>query len=140
MVLECCFFFFSSRIRHTRCSLVTGVQTCALPISLLWQHQHDAPVGTVKFDAPTKDGVTFEATLPRIAEEGTLRDRIEEAWQSMKAKLVRGVSIGFRPIEYSFMDTGGIRFSQTEVFELSLVTVPANRSEEHTSELQSLMR
>src|SRR3546814_9279089 len=31
-----CFFFFSSRRRHTRCTLVTGVQTCALPIS--WFH------------------------------------------------------------------------------------------------------
>src|SRR3546814_8363595 len=29
----CCFFFFSSRRRHTRCALVTGVQSCALPIS-----------------------------------------------------------------------------------------------------------
>src|SRR3546814_4317514 len=28
------FFFFSSRRRHTRCALVTGVQTCALPISV----------------------------------------------------------------------------------------------------------
>src|SRR3546814_4932049 len=28
-------FFFSSRRRHTRCALVTGVQTCALPISRL---------------------------------------------------------------------------------------------------------
>src|SRR3546814_3244146 len=28
-----CFFFLSSRRRHTRCALVTGVQTCALPIS-----------------------------------------------------------------------------------------------------------
>src|SRR3546814_4553783 len=27
-----CYFFFSSRRRHTRCALVTGVQTCALPI------------------------------------------------------------------------------------------------------------
>src|SRR3546814_10303290 len=27
-----CLFFFSSRRRHTRCELVTGVQTCALPI------------------------------------------------------------------------------------------------------------
>src|SRR3546814_2970633 len=27
------FFFFSSRRRHTRCALLTGVQTCALPIS-----------------------------------------------------------------------------------------------------------
>src|SRR3546814_11619745 len=29
---NCCLFFFSSRRRHTRCALVTGVQTCALPI------------------------------------------------------------------------------------------------------------
>src|SRR3546814_5454962 len=39
MLLLCicvfCFFFFSSRRRHTRCALVTGVQTCALPISPL---------------------------------------------------------------------------------------------------------
>src|SRR3546814_955840 len=32
------FFFFSSRRRHTRCALVTGVQTCALPISGWWRH------------------------------------------------------------------------------------------------------
>src|SRR3546814_2047550 len=31
-MLSCVFFFFSSRRRHTRCALVTGVQTCALPI------------------------------------------------------------------------------------------------------------
>src|SRR3546814_9246885 len=30
----CFVFFFSSRRRHTRCALVTGVQTCALPISI----------------------------------------------------------------------------------------------------------
>src|SRR3546814_17001859 len=42
-VIQCCFvrfvfmffFFFSSRRRHTRCALVTGVQTCALPICAL---------------------------------------------------------------------------------------------------------
>src|SRR3546814_3781042 len=31
-VVCCLFFFFSSRRRQTRCALVTGVQTCALPI------------------------------------------------------------------------------------------------------------
>src|SRR3546814_9688659 len=31
-ILSMCIFFFSSRRRHTRCALVTGVQTCALPI------------------------------------------------------------------------------------------------------------
>src|SRR3546814_2635050 len=30
-------FFFSSRRRHTRCALVTGVQTCALPIYFLFK-------------------------------------------------------------------------------------------------------
>src|SRR3546814_5615126 len=33
LLCVCLFFFFSSRRRHTRCALVTGVQTCALPIS-----------------------------------------------------------------------------------------------------------
>src|SRR3546814_10866918 len=32
LVCSCLYFFFSSRRRHTRCALVTGVQTCALPI------------------------------------------------------------------------------------------------------------
>src|SRR3546814_9519012 len=35
MYLTAFLFFFSSRRRHTRCALVTGVQTCALPIWLL---------------------------------------------------------------------------------------------------------
>src|SRR3546814_1578046 len=33
-MLYTCFVFFASRRRHTRCALVTGVQTCALPICL----------------------------------------------------------------------------------------------------------
>src|SRR3546814_6596834 len=36
--VDCYYFFFSSRRRHTRCALVTGVQTCALPIC---QHAWD---------------------------------------------------------------------------------------------------
>src|SRR3546814_9032259 len=34
MMLDSLYFFFSSRRRHTICALVTGVQTCALPISV----------------------------------------------------------------------------------------------------------
>src|SRR3546814_423078 len=36
------YFFFSSRRRHTRCALVTGVQTCALPISMVKGAGHSA--------------------------------------------------------------------------------------------------
>src|SRR3546814_4302164 len=38
-------FFFSSRRRHTRCALVTGVQTCALPISAPELHRIRLTVG-----------------------------------------------------------------------------------------------
>src|SRR3546814_12147752 len=37
------YFFFSSRRRHTRCALVTGVQTCALPISGVRVQRLQAP-------------------------------------------------------------------------------------------------
>src|SRR3546814_7944716 len=39
------FFFFSSRRRHTRCALVTGVQTCALPIYFAFGRKVLAIVG-----------------------------------------------------------------------------------------------
>lgn len=96
------------------------------PLAFLWQHRHDQPIGTVKFDTPTAEGIAFEAELPVIDEPGTLKDRVDEAWQSIKLGLVRAVSIGFRPIEYSWLDEGGIRFIETEVYELSAVTIPAN--------------
>src|SRR3546814_4445691 len=52
---EFCFFFFSSRRRHTRCALVTGVQTCALPISgtrgALVRAQAQTPLGAPLGDA-----------------------------------------------------------------------------------------
>src|SRR3546814_7191890 len=43
-----CFFFFSSRRRHTRCALVTGVQTCALPICDEEEHEHMPGPGCVE--------------------------------------------------------------------------------------------
>src|SRR3546814_1831909 len=39
-----CLFFFSSRRRHTRCALVTGVQTCALPILFTLYDTYGFPV------------------------------------------------------------------------------------------------
>lgn len=111
----------------------------ANPLAFLWQHQHDKPIGSVKFDKPTKGGIGFEAEIahPDTVESAGLKDRLQEAWDSIKTGLVRAVSVGFRPIEYSFMDNGGIRFSETEVYELSAVTIPAN-SEALISTIKSL--
>src|SRR3546814_2971150 len=48
------FFFFSSRRRHTRCALVTGVQTCALPIYLAepWRQNSWFEAARSKFARP----------------------------------------------------------------------------------------
>src|SRR3546814_4175510 len=40
VILSCCVFFFSSIRRQTRCALVTGVQTCALPIFMQAPYRH----------------------------------------------------------------------------------------------------
>src|SRR3546814_5085756 len=47
-------FFFSSRRRHTRCALVTGVQTCALPIS---------PMSNFTIDTPSFSGSPLRAKV-----------------------------------------------------------------------------
>lgn len=97
-------------------------------IPLLWQHQHDKPVGFAKFGKATKAGIPFTASLPAIAEAGPLKDLVDMAWQAVKAKLVRGVSIGFRALGYEPLESGGLRFTNSEIYELSLVTIPANAS------------
>ena len=98
------------------------------PMPLLWQHQHDKPVGLVEFAQPNKDGIPFEARLPEITEPGVLKDRVDEAWQSVKAGLVAAVSIGFQaiPEQVERLKSGGLRFKEWEWLELSLVTIPAN--------------
>lgn len=96
------------------------------PIPFLWMHRHDMPIGTVKLGKPTKEGIPFEAELPIIKEPSQLAARIEEAWASIKNGLVRFVSIGFRPLEYAVIEeTGGYRFTKSEIYELSAVVIPA---------------
>lgn len=96
------------------------------PVTLLHQHRHDAPIGSVTLKKPTPKGIEFEAEIPIIAEEGALKERVDTAWGEIKAGLVRAVSIGFRPLKYAFKDDGGIEFQEIEIFELSTVSIPAN--------------
>src|SRR3546814_9823473 len=57
------FFFFSSRRRHTRCALVTGVQTCALPI---YSSRASSSLGSSSTWRPIAPKCTI---LPRRSEE-----------------------------------------------------------------------
>jgi HK97 family phage major capsid protein/HK97 family phage prohead protease len=97
------------------------------PLPLLLHHDREKPVGRVTLTA-TPTGIAFDAHLPEIPEPGALRDRVEEAWQSVKAGLITGVSVGFRPLKDGLkaLASGGYHILQSEICELSLVTVPAN--------------
>src|SRR3546814_1521193 len=57
------YFFFSSRRRHTRCALVTGVQTCALPIYAPTRLMKSLGYGKgYQYDPDLPDGVALDQT------------------------------------------------------------------------------
>ncbi len=98
-----------------------------LPLPLLWQHQSDKPIGHVTSAKVTNDGIEVTAQIAKVTEPGPLKDLLDMAWQSIKAKLVRGFSIGFQPLEHSRIEGSfGLRFLRWEWLELSAVTIPAN--------------
>lgn len=98
-----------------------------LPIPFLWQHNQAEPIGHVIAAIVTAKGIEVSVQLATISEPGKLKDRLDEAWQSIKAGLVRGLSIGFSAIESANIDgTWGRRFIKWDWLELSAVTIPAN--------------
>jgi HK97 family phage major capsid protein/HK97 family phage prohead protease len=100
----------------------------AVPMPLLWQHDSKKPIGHVVYAKPHKSGIPFEARIPKVRELGALKDRVDEAIQSLKYKLVGATSIGFKAIEdkVEMLKGGGLRFLEWEWYELSLVTIPMN--------------
>lgn len=98
-----------------------------LPIPLLWQHDSKQPIGEVFYAKVTSKGIEIKARIAQIAEPGKLKDRLDEAWQSLKSGLVKGLSIGFKPIEVAdIKGSFGVRFLKWLWLELSAVTIPAN--------------
>jgi HK97 family phage major capsid protein len=101
-----------------------------LPLPLLWQHSQAAPVGEVLAAEVTPAGIAITARFAQVAEPGALQDRLNEAWQTVKARLVRGLSIGFKPVEFeprNAKDPFGPRHITRWLWaELSAVTIPMN--------------
>lgn len=109
-----------------------------LPIPFLWQHNHDQPIGWVTEAKVTNAGIEIKGTVAEIPEDGVLKDRIDEAWQAMKYGLVKGLSIGFRPLKSARIeDTWSYEFQEWEWMELSAVTIPAN-SEANIQTIKSI--
>src|SRR3546814_1176632 len=124
LVLYLLFFFFSSRRRHTRCALVTGVQTCALPISELRgfseaervavQDAADQERQTKRMNQIDREVAEFEDCDQQQAQ----RHVFDEVRVPADATIHRLIA--------------AIAKINAELSE--------RRSDEHTSELQSLMR
>src|SRR3546814_2359682 len=121
-------FVFSSRRRHTRCALLTGVQTCALPIFKLesdrdfngQDHGSSGPIPITRIPRNRWGGLSR-------AVEKELEARGLPVQEDLNAVQVDGV--GPIPLNIS---------PATRVSSARGYLTP--RSEEHTSELQSLMR
>jgi HK97 family phage major capsid protein/HK97 family phage prohead protease len=97
------------------------------PLPLLFHHDQQQPIGTATLTT-TADGIRFEASVAEVPEPGRVKDRVDEAWHSIKAGLMAGVSIGWRPLKdgIQYLKDGRVRLQHIEIFELSLVTIPAN--------------
>lgn len=107
-----------------------------LPMPFLWQHDHQQPIGEIYEVKEVREGLQIKARLVKPLEDmpSQLKARLDEAWASIKTGLVRGLSIGFRAIEYDLIpDTGGLLFKRWDLYEISAVTIPANAAGSITS-------
>ena len=97
------------------------------PVPLLLHHRQTEPIGTAVLTV-TPDGIVFDATLPIVDELGPLRTRVDDVWQSVKAGVLSGASIGFRILADGVkqLAPGRRHLTRTEICELSLVTIPSN--------------
>src|SRR3546814_7394302 len=108
-------FFFSSRRRHTRCALVTGVQTCALPISFT-ELAHGVDENFHAAEGYGAD-VLIRWGDPMFADSPEFDPANQTAEAQEKQFGYNCDYVGYLPLPLG-----------------------STRSEEHTSELQSLMR
>src|SRR3546814_3967783 len=119
-------FFLSSRRGHTRCALGTGVQTCALPISRAQKPNHGRPA--VCFHSPSV-GVVVASGAPS---DHALATTAPTATPSRYSRLSATKRCQARRSSASGALAPGSAIHQPRT--------SFHRSEEHTSELQSLMR
>jgi uncharacterized protein len=98
-----------------------------LPIPLCWMHNSQDPVGWVHKAKVTDKGIEIEGEFANLPEPASLKNRLDEAWAMVKGKLVRGLSIGFKPLEEARIgDTYSYRYLKWLWLELSPVVIPAN--------------
>src|SRR3546814_7141485 len=123
------YFFFSSRRLHTRCALVTGVQTCALPI---YARRLNLGVSCPHLPEGTSIVKSYLAalsiTLALAACGNAIRPKSPDNFVDFTSNTYYELEAD---IKYNEKRGIGVKWEEG---------IRAGRSEEHTSELQSLMR
>src|SRR3546814_2449553 len=124
------FFFFSSRRRHTRCALVTGVQTCALPIYVPAPDRcGQAVVGII---GDRGDSVEIVVVIGLCGDDGTENFFLDQPHVAIGI----GIDGGFDEIDLVAMTLA----TRNDTSNFLLARFEETRSEEKTTELQSLIR
>ena len=95
-------------------------------LPLPFRFEHKTNIGNVIAANVTSAGIEITAQVASIDQPGRLKDELDYAWQSIKIGLVRGLSIGWRPIEGARNEFGGMAVKAWEWLETSAVTIPAN--------------
>src|SRR3546814_3606836 len=86
----CCMLCFSSRRRHTRCALVTGVQTCALPIS----EQPDKSRAYFGATVTVADEDDNHRTVTLVGDDEADASAGRIGWNAPLARALRGATVG----------------------------------------------
>src|SRR3546814_7853412 len=133
--MQCNVFWCSSRRRHTSCALVTGVQTCALPIFIgagfagLLAALSAARLRNEKGVSPADLTITVVAPEPALIVRPRLYERDPASMTAPLGELFAATDIDFRAGWVDTIDAGK-----------GVISLKGVESEEQTSELQSLMR
>jgi len=92
-------------------------------IKVLWQHDFSQPIGVLSQIRENDYGLYVEGRILSDVRQG------QEALALMKAGAINGLSIGFRPKDYTIdAKTGKRIIKSVELFEVSIVTFPSNKA------------
>src|SRR3546814_6626666 len=133
------FLFFSSRRRHTICALVTGVQTCALPISPLIVDRDLIVTARVAQGDTSLGSVYLRSSLERWPRRG-LRYLGIALLVLMASLLIAVLGSSYASLREAHDKLRAEIRNREKAEEALRQSQKMERSEEHTSELQSLMR
>jgi hypothetical protein len=97
-----------------------------LPLPLLWMHDSRSPIGHVFWAKPNAKAIEVKCKIFKASKSEKLKERLDEAWESVATGLVKGLSIGFTDYQSEPLKNGGQRFTSWYWHELSVVSLPAN--------------